>query len=181
MIFYFNFSNRLAPLLMSKMLFPLSGRKKRVNWHRQNQRFSYSSSLNANLMDLHPKMKEIEHLDHGYARFSTLLTTFTFPSYHYIMSMRHLRMKQQQIPTLTDYKNALCLKKRCTTKQLLLRSHQVSPKTTHYWYTYSLLVFRQHAIDTHIFFSYFQLSEACIVIKTPTLALLSHNYIRSFA
>lgn len=97
------------------------------------------------------KEETSEHLDHGYARLYTLGTTSTFPSYCYIMSMRHLRMKWQQIPTLTAYKNALCLKTCCTTRQLLLRSWQVSPKATHYWYMCFLLLFRQHTIDTHFF------------------------------
>lgn len=55
LIFYFNFSNRSAPLLMSEMLFSLSGGKKRMNRQakstRQNQ-----GGLNANLIDLYPKM-----------------------------------------------------------------------------------------------------------------------------
>lgn len=75
-IFYFNLSNRPAPLLMSEMLLPLSGRKEGVDQHRQDLQLS-SRSLNANLMDLSPKMKEIsEHLDCGYLRFYTSLLHF---------------------------------------------------------------------------------------------------------
>lgn len=51
-------------------------RKKGVDQHRQDLQLS-SRSLNANLMDLCPKMKDIsERLDHGYLRFYTSLLHF---------------------------------------------------------------------------------------------------------
>lgn len=130
-ISYFNLSSRLAPLLVSEMLLPLSGRKKGVDQHRWDLQLSSRSQSDGFISQ-----------NEGYFRASglwlsqILYITSIFPSYCYIM--RHLRMKQQQILTLTEKKKiTLFLKKFWAAK--LLRTQQVSPKPTHYWYTKFLL------------------------------------------
>jgi len=143
MIFYFNFSNRLAPLLMSEMLFPLSGRKKRVKWHKQNQQGKVKAAPVPIWQTYIPKCRT------DFRASGSWLCQILHISNHFHISLLLLHnvlrdtweWNSSNLPPWQTIKMPFVWKKRCTTKQLLLTSQQISPKPTRYWHSYFLPVF----------------------------------------